>query len=213
MSLDATRAHRWIELATADVAEQRNYLVDLDRAIGDGDHGKNMDHGFEAATEALGQAQPGSVIEVLKTVAEVLISMVDDAAGSLYGAAFLCVLRAAGDGELGGADAAAVIVGALDGIQVRDGATTGGKTMVDVRTPALEVARAAVKSGSDDAAASEATVTAAETRAVVTEPSWATRGHVPYLGEYSTGYLDPGAVPVPLILRAAMRVADETGAT
>ena len=58
MSLDAAWALRWIELAAADVAEQRDYLVDLDRAIGDGDHGENMDRGFKAAVEALGQAQP-----------------------------------------------------------------------------------------------------------------------------------------------------------
>ncbi len=76
MSLDAAWARRWIELAAADVAQQRDYLVDLDRAIGDGDHGENMDRGFKAALEALGQAQPASVAEVLKTVAKTLMSTV-----------------------------------------------------------------------------------------------------------------------------------------
>ncbi len=85
MSLDAAWALRWIELAAADVAEQRDYLVDLDRAIGDGDHGENMDRGFKAAVEALGQAQPGSVAEVLKTVAKTLMSTVGGAPGPCTG--------------------------------------------------------------------------------------------------------------------------------
>lgn len=85
MSLDAAWAQRWIELAATDIAEQRDYLVDLDRAIGDGDHGENMDRGFTAALEALGQAQPGSVAEVLKTVAKTLMSTVGGAAGPCTG--------------------------------------------------------------------------------------------------------------------------------
>ena len=113
MSLDAAWARRWIELSAADIAEQRGYLVDLDRAIGDGDHGENMDRGFKAAVEALGQAQPASVAEVLKTVAKTLMSTVGGAAGPLYGTAFLRASKAAGDGELDGAGVAAVIAGAL----------------------------------------------------------------------------------------------------
>lgn len=92
MSLDAAWARRWIELAAADVAEQRDYLVDLDRAIGDGDHGENMDRGFKAAVEALGQAEPASVAEVLKTVAKTLMSTVGGAAEA--GAAATEPLRA-----------------------------------------------------------------------------------------------------------------------
>ena len=97
MSLDAAWALRWIELSAAQIAEQRDYLVDLDRAIGDGDHGENMDRGFKAAVEALGQAQPTSVAEVLKTVAKTLMSTVGGAAGPLYGTAFLRASKAAGE--------------------------------------------------------------------------------------------------------------------
>ena len=212
MSLDAAWALRWIELAAADVAEQRDYLVDLDRAIGDGDHGENMDRGFKAAVEALGQAQPGSVAEVLKTVAKTLMSTVGGAAGPLYGTAFLRASKAAGDGELDGADVAAVIAGALEGIQARGKATTGEKTMVDAWTPALEAARAAAESGSDPAAVLEAAATAAEAGAAATEPMRATKGRASYLGERSIGHLDPGAVSTSLILRAAVRAAGEAGA-
>ena len=212
MSLDAAWARRWIELAAADVAEQRDYLVDLDRAIGDGDHGENMDRGFKAAVEALGPAQPASVAEVLKTVAKTLMSTVGGAAGPLYGTAFLRASKAAGDGDLDGAGVAAVIAGALDGIQVRGKATTGEKTMVDAWTPALEAARAAAESGSDPAAVLEAAATAAEAGAAATEPMRATKGRASYLGERSIGHLDPGAVSTSLILRAAVRAADEAGA-
>lgn len=212
MSLDAAWAQRWIELAAADIAEQRDYLVDLDRAIGDGDHGENMDRGFTAALEALGQAQPGSVAEVLKTVAKTLMSTVGGAAGPLYGTAFLRASKAAGDGELDGAGAAAVIAGALEGIQARGKATTGEKTMVDAWTPALEAARAAAESGSDAAAVFEAAATAAEAGAASTEPMRATKGRASYLGERSIGHLDPGAVSTSLILRAAARAAGEADA-
>lgn len=212
MSLDAAWARRWIELAAVDIAEQRDYLVDLDRAIGDGDHGENMDRGFKAAVEALGQAQPASVAEVLKTVAKTLMSTVGGAAGPLYGTAFLRASKAAGDGDLDGAGVAAVIAGALDGIQARGKATTGEKTMVDAWTPALEAARAAAESGSDPAAVLEAAATAAEAGAAATEPMQATKGRASYLGERSIGHLDPGAVSTSLILRAAVRAAGEVGA-
>ena len=102
MSLDAQWAQRWIELSASAVAEHRDYLVDLDRAIGDGDHGENMDRGFRAAVEALSEAQPGSVAEVLKTVAKTLMSTVGGAAGPLYGTAFLRASKAVGDGDLDG---------------------------------------------------------------------------------------------------------------
>ena len=195
MSLDAAWARRWIESSAADIAEQRDYLVDLDRAIGDGDHGENMDRGFKAAVEALGQAQPGSVAEVLKTVAKTLMSTVGGAAGPLYGTAFLRASKAVGDGDLDGAGVAAVIAGALDGIQARGKATAGEKTMVDAWTPALEAARAAAEAGAD-----------------ATEPLRATKGRASYLGERSIGHLDPGAVSTSLILRAAVRAAGEAGA-
>ena len=211
MSLDAAWARRWIELAAVDVAELRDYLVDLDRAIGDGDHGENMDRGFKAAVEALEQAQPGSVAEVLKTVAKTLMSTVGGAAGPLYGTAFLRASKAAGDGDLDGAGVAVVIAGALDGIQARGKATTGEKTMVDAWTPALEAARAAAESGSDPAAVLEAAATAAEAGAAATEPMRATKGRASYLGERSIGHLDPGAVSTSLILRAGVRAAGEVG--
>lgn len=209
MSLDAQWAQWWIELSASAVAEHRDYLVDLDRAIGDGDHGENMDRGFRAAVEALSEAQPGSVAEVLKTVAKTLMSTVGGAAGPLYGTAFLRASKAAGGGDLDGVGVAAVIEGALSGIQARGKATTGEKTMVDAWTPALEAARATAEAGGDAGVVLEAAATAAEAGAAATEPLRATKGRASYLGERSIGHLDPGAVSTSLILRAAARAATE----
>ena len=209
MSLDAQWAQQWIELSASAVAEHRDYLVDLDRAIGDGDHGENMDRGFRAAVEALSEAQPGSVAEVLKTVAKTLMSTVGGAAGPLYGTAFLRASKAAAGDDLDGGGVVAVIEGALSGIQARGKATTGEKTMVDAWTPALEAARAVAEAGGDAGVVLEAAATAAEAGAAATEPLRATKGRASYLGERSIGHLDPGAVSTSLILRAAARAATE----
>ena len=206
--VDAAWARRWITLAAADVASHRDYLIDLDRAIGDGDHGENMDRGFTAALAALESAEDADISGVLKTVAKTLMSTVGGAAGPLYGTAFLRASKAAaGGGELDGAGVAAIIAGALEGIQARGKATTGEKTMVDAWSPACEAARAAVASGGDASAVLEAAATAAEAGARATEPLRATKGRASYLGERSIGHLDPGAVSTSLILRAAARAA------
>ena len=206
--VDAAWARRWITLAAADVASHRDYLIDLDRAIGDGDHGENMDRGFTAALAALESAEDADISGVLKTVAKTLMSTVGGAAGPLYGTAFLRASKAAaGGGELDGAGVAAIIAGALEGIQARGKATTGEKTMVDAWSPACEAARAAVAAGGDASAVLEAAATAAEAGARATEPLRATKGRASYLGERSIGHLDPGAVSTSLSLRAAARAA------
>ena len=136
------------------------------------------------------------------------MSTVGGAAGPLYGTAFLRASKAAaGGGELDGAGVAAIIAGALEGIQARGKATTGEKTMVDAWSPACEAARAAVAAGGDASAVLEAAATAAEAGARATEPLRATKGRASYLGERSIGHLDPGAVSTSLILRAAARAA------
>ena len=206
--VDAAWARRWITLAAADVASHRDYLIDLDRAIGDGDHGENMDRGFSAALAALESAEGASIADVLKTVAKTLMSTVGGAAGPLYGTAFLRASKAAAGGEeLDGAGVAAVIAGALEGIQARGKATMCEKTMVDAWSPACEAARAAAAAGGDASAVLEAAATAAEAGARATEPLRATKGRASYLGERSIGHLDPGAVSTSLILRAAARAA------
>ena len=126
--VDAAWARRWITLAAADVASHRDYLIDLDRAIGDGDHGENMDRGFTAALAALESAEDAGVSDVLKTVAKTLMSTVGGAAGPLYGTAFLRASKAAAscgelDGAAAGGDASAVLEAAATAAQAGAQAT------------------------------------------------------------------------------------------
>lgn len=200
--LDGDWTRRWIEAVADGVASRKSELTALDRAIGDGDHGENLDRGFQAVLgklEALEQdAPPGAV---LKLVATTLISTVGGAAGPLYGTAFLKGAMAAGDREA--LDAVAlveVLTAARDGIVARGKAEPHDKTMVDAWTPAVDAAAAA---GDDVRAVLTAAADAAAAGAVATEPLIAHKGRASYLGERAIGHRDPGAESSALMLRAA----------
>ena len=139
--LGAEWALEWMKRTRERVGEQRERLIDLDRQIGDGDHGENLDRGFGAVVDALGAQDPQTVADVLKLVAKTLMSTVGGAAGPLYGTAFLRGAKAAGAGGLDGAGAAGVVEAALGGIQARGKAVEGEKTMVDAWSPAARAAR------------------------------------------------------------------------
>ncbi|MEE6287755.1 dihydroxyacetone kinase subunit DhaL [Georgenia sp. MJ173] len=199
---------RWAELAQQVVAEHRIELMELDRAIGDGDHGDNLDRGFTAVQAKLPDAAPQSAADALKIIATTLMSSVGGAAGPLYGTAFLRAATAAGNARLDGAGVAALLTAAVEGVMARGKATTGEKTMVDAWAPAAQAAREAAEVGGDAAAALTAAAEAAAAGAAATEPMVATKGRASYLGERSTGHRDPGAQSSALLLRAA---ADATG--
>lgn len=207
MALDATWALAWMDRSREAVAAQREYLIDLDRQIGDGDHGENLDRGFTAVVAELGKTEPTCVADVLKVVAKTLMSTVGGAAGPLYGTAFLRAAKAAPEGELAAADVVALIAGALEGVQARGKAERGEKTMVDAWGPALDAARSAADAGSGVVEVLEAAAEAAKEGAAATEPLQATKGRASYLGERSKGHLDPGAVSTSLILAAAVAAA------
>lgn len=201
-SLDGAWTRRWIEAIAAQVAERKAELTTLDRAIGDGDHGENLDRGFRAVLSKLdaldAQPTPGAV---LKLVATTLISTVGGAAGPLYGTAFLKGAMAAGDRtDLDAAALVDVLSAARDGIVARGKAELRDKTMVDAWTPAVEAAAAA---GDDVQAVLEAAAVAAAEGAVATEPLVAHKGRASYLGERAIGHRDPGAESTALMLRAA----------
>lgn len=201
-ALDGAWTRRWIEAVAARVAERKAELTALDRAIGDADHGENLDRGFQAVLGKLEQleadATPGAV---LKLVATTLISTVGGAAGPLYGTAFLKGAMAAGDrAELDAAAVVEVLAAARDGIVARGKAEPNDKTMVDAWGPAVEAAEAA---GDDARAALEAAAVAAAAGAIATEPLVAHKGRASYLGERAIGHRDPGAESTALILRAA----------
>jgi dihydroxyacetone kinase-like protein len=205
-TLDTAWALAWIRGAQAVLAEHRVELIDLDREIGDGDHGENMDRGFRNSVAKL-EGGADSIQGVLKVVAQTLMATVGGAAGPLYGTAFLRAAKAVEGETLDSADVVALIEAALGGITARGKATTGEKTMVDAWTPALEAAKAAAALGDDPAKVFRAAADAAAEGARSTVPMLATKGRASYLGERSIGHQDPGATSTAYLLDVAARTA------
>ena len=211
MALDAAWAGNWMRASAAAMAENRQLLINLDRDIGDADHGENMDRGFSAVVAKLDtDGTPETPGEVFKLAAMTLMSKVGGAAGPLYGTAFLRAATAAGSApELDPAAVVAVLTAARDGIVARGKAQTGDKTMVDAWTPAVEAAQTAAGAQAGPAEVLAAAANAAEAGLAGTEPLIARKGRASYLGERSAGHLDPGAASTALILQAAARTAED----
>ncbi|MGY3750611.1 dihydroxyacetone kinase subunit DhaL [Vagococcus acidifermentans] len=169
----------WLTLFDEKIHQHRDYLSELDTAIGDGDHGNNMVRGTEAVMAALQEKQPETVADMLKLVAMSLIGKVGGASGPLYGTAFLEMAKIANSTD----NLAELLQAGLEGIQKRGKAVPQDKTMVDVWFPVVEAAKA-------DALTEQTIWDAAE----ATKPLVAKKGRASYLGERSAGHLDPGAV-------------------
>lgn len=201
----------WLRLAAERLHDQAAALTALDQAIGDGDHGTNMDRGFSAIRDLLDAGQPdGDEPRViagarLKTCGRTLISTVGGAAGPLYGTALMRAGATVAE-SAPGTDAGQVMVASLEasiaGIQQLGRAVQGEKTMLDALVPAAEAGRAATAAGSDAAEVVAAMATAADAGAGSTIPMLATKGRASYLGERSVGHQDPGATSSALLLRA-----------
>ncbi len=197
--------------AARTVAEHRDELVELDRVIGDADHGENMDRGFRAAVAKVDQAGPEKPGAVLKLIATTLISTVGGASGPLYGTAFLRASSTVGDvEELDGLAVASALQAALEGVVARGKAATGDKTMVDALTPAAEVAKERAAEGKGPADVLVAAARAAHEGAQNTQPLIARKGRASYLGERSVGHVDPGARSTALLLEAFAVAAGES---
>jgi dihydroxyacetone kinase-like protein len=209
MTLDTAWAVRWITGSAAVISEHRVELITLDRDIGDGDHGENLDRGFSAVLPKLDDLPADATpADALKLVATTLISTVGGAAGPLYGTAYLKAAGAiAGQADLDGAAVVALLTAARDGVVLRGKAAQGDKTMVDAWTPAVDAAAAASSEGLDEAGILDAAATAAEAGARATEPLVAHKGRASYLGERAIGHRDPGAQSSALLLRAAADAA------
>ncbi|MHA7209334.1 dihydroxyacetone kinase subunit DhaL [Arthrobacter sp. MDT1-65] len=207
--LDTGWAVRWMHETARVVAENRALLIDLDRVIGDADHGENLDRGFSAVVAKLDAGDAlATPAAVLKQVAMTLMSTVGGAAGPLYGTAFLRAAASLGDaGEIDAGAVAGMIRAARDGIVARGKAEVGDKTMVDAWTPATESAETAATAGATPPEVLAAAANAAHAGAVATEPLIARKGRASYLGERSAGHQDPGAVSTALILTAAAAAA------
>ena len=212
MSLDAAWALDWARRAALLAAENRAQLTELDRAIGDADHGDNLDRGMKAVVSKLNAAQqaggmPANPGGVLKLVATTLMATVGGAGGPLLGTAFLKAARSSEAAAWGPGDLARALEEATSGLEVRGHANSGDKTMADAWRPAAVAAKEAAEIGEDEVGVLAAAAQAAVKGAQDTEPLQARRGRASFLGERSCGHRDPGAQSSALILQAALEAA------
>lgn len=192
----------WFKSFAATIAESKAYLTELDSAIGDADHGINMDRGMQAALAKVDGLPPGDVGAFFKTVGMTLVSTVGGAGGPLYGTLFLQLGTATtGKAELTAADWSAALTAAVEGVQARGKAVLEDKTMVDALIPARDVLAQAVADGASLGDAVRRSAEAAEAGMVATIPLVARKGRASYLGERSAGHQDPGATSSYLLLK------------
>jgi dihydroxyacetone kinase-like protein len=195
----------WLRDVAASLHENAAYLTDLDSAIGDADHGANMDRGFQAVVAVLDETSFDSVDELLKKAGMTLVSKVGGASGPLYGTFFLRFGTAMAGVELTPETIGRGLHAGVEGVLARGKAELGDKTMYDAWAPALEAYDAAVAGGSDLGAALTAAAEAAAKGRDATVPLVARKGRASYLGERSAGHQDPGATSTTLILESAAR--------
>jgi len=205
-----TTIHAWMTAVAESVKDQRDYLTQLDAAIGDGDHGVNMNRGFEAVGKALagqdGSTPPG---KLLTLAGKTLVSTVGGASGPLWGTAFRRAGRALGDAEeFDGQDLLGALRAALDGVVELGAAQPGDKTMVDALGPAIDELAAALEAGDPLGAALARSTAAAEEGARATVPLQARKGRASYLGPRSIGHQDPGATSASLVMAALQRAVE-----
>ncbi|WP_435299790.1 dihydroxyacetone kinase subunit DhaL [Timonella sp. A28] len=207
MTADIQWAIAWMKDVAAQVSERKNELTTLDRVIGDGDHGENMNRGFEAVVTKLDDPAfaPNVIGDVLKVVATTLMSTVGGASGPLYGTAFLRASKVADAPVLTEAAAVGMLEAALEGVQARGKAQPGEKTMVDAWFAAVQAAQQSHSEGGSVDAIVRAAGQAAVQGAEQTTPLKATKGRASYLGDRSIGHKDPGATSTALILESAAR--------
>jgi dihydroxyacetone kinase-like protein len=213
--MDANDVVRWLTLAAGEMREHRDELTALDAAIGDADHGTNLDRGFSAVVEKLeaSNAQNGDAGAVLTTAAKTLISTVGGASGVLYGTALLRMgATLAGKTTFGGDELVAALDAAAAGIAARGRSTVGEKTMLDAFVPAVAALRQAIERGASPDTAAEEAANAAEQGAEATIPLPATKGRAANLGPRSVGHKDPGAASTALLFRALATATKGTAA-
>ena len=198
---DTAALTAWVHEFARAIAEHRDELTELDSAIGDADHGSNMDRGMTAAVAALEATPPADAAALLKTVAMTMISKVGGTSGPLYGTLFLRMSGAIGDGSP--AAFAAAFRAGVEGVVARGKAELGDKTMLDALLPAAGALDEAVAGGQDLGTALRAAADAAATGRDSVTASVARKGRASYLGERSAGHVDPGAASAVLLVEAA----------
>ena len=194
----------WVRRFAQLVADNRDFLTELDAAIGDADHGSNMDRGMKAAVAALDTSMPATAGALFSKVGMTLVSTVGGASGPLFGTLFLRIGSSLGDAESASAhQVAAALRAGLGGVVERGKAGPGDKTMYDALAPAVEALDEALGDGTDLAGGLKLARDAAAAGRDATIPMLARKGRASYLGERSVGHQDPGATTVALLLEAA----------
>jgi dihydroxyacetone kinase-like protein len=210
MSITTEQVAQFVERFAAAVSEHRRLLTRLDSAIGDADHGENLNRGMKAALDRLEGDDPSAV---LKAVAMALVSKVGGAAGPLYGTGFLRASKAVeGRDALEPADVVTAFEAAFEGVKQRGKSDRGQKTMLDALGPAVDALQAAVDDGDGIGPALRRAAEAADRGKRETVPVQAQRGRASYLGERSIGHQDPGATSTAILI-ACMTGDDELVAT
>jgi dihydroxyacetone kinase-like protein len=204
MAVGKQEVLKWVEVLQQVYAENRQWLTELDSAIGDADHGINMDRGFTAVKAELAAHAPSNIGSIFQNVATTLIRHVGGAAGPLYGTFFLRAAAAcAGKTEIEAADVLALFQAGIEGVGQRGKAVAGDKTMMDALLPALDAMRKAIEDGGSLAAILDEGAAAAQAGMLATIPMQARKGRASYLGARSIGHQDPGATSSYLLLKAA----------
>lgn len=204
MTISRDKILDWIRASSKVLAENRDYLIQLDAAIGDADHGANMDRGFKAVMLKMPEISDKDIGTIFKTVGMTLISTVGGAGGPLYGTFFLQAgIKTAGKMELSLEEWTATLESAVNGVIMRGKAEPGDKTMIDALAPALNALKESVDKSEPLAQAVRESAEAARLGMEATTPLVAKKGRASYLGERSAGHQDPGATSSFLILNAA----------
>jgi dihydroxyacetone kinase-like protein len=203
----------WMSEVADAVRDERDHLTQLDAAVGDGDHGVNMDRGFGAVREALaGQDESVPPGRLLTVAGKTLVSKVGGASGPLWGTALRRAGRALGDREtLDGPALVEALDAAIAGVVELGAAAPGDKTMVDALLPAVDALRDALARDLPLPEALAASAEAADAGANATVPMQARKGRASYLGERSIGHQDPGATSAALIVHALQRAVEREG--
>jgi len=197
----------WVREYARLVSENKDDLTELDAAIGDADHGANMDRGLTAAVAALDETRPPTPGALLTKVGMTLVSTVGGASGPLYGTYFLRMGGALGETEpVTPEQLAKALRAGLDGVVARGKAEAGDKTMYDALAPATDAVDAAVAAGRSLSEAFADAVVAAQAGRDAPTAMLGRKGLASYLGERSVGHQDPGATSAALLFVAATRV-------
>jgi dihydroxyacetone kinase-like protein len=204
--VDIPLARAWVQAIAASMDEHKDHLTQLDSAIGDADHGVNMQRGFAAALAALESYEAATVGDVLVKTGSTLISVVGGAAGPLYGTLFRATGKQLTTPSADAGQLLAALTAGLEGVQKLGAALPGDKTMVDSLVPALAAFGEQVQAGEDLLAAAASAADAAEQGMRDTVALLARKGRASYLGPRSIGHQDPGATSTALIFRALAQV-------